>query len=246
MAAHMKTRLQYKLYFLLMVFVSLNIVLWSYSHEIKVKWINVPPVPSEFGSVVFALGDKQLAYRTYGVMLQNLGDSDGDTKPLTVYNYDTLGEWFMMMDHLDPRSDFVPLLAAYYFGATPQGEDLGPVISYLGHVGQYPGYEKWRWLAQAVYLARFRFKDNDIALKHAYKLSALHRPGMPMWAKQMPAFVMNDIGDKEAALQLMTSIMVEQGDKIHPNEVNFMKHYICDRILSEDESASLAMCDGSY
>ncbi len=241
-----KIGLRYRLYFLLCVFLSLNILSWSYARDFHAEWINVPPAPGKIGSVFFALGDKQLAYRSYGVMLQNLGDSAGDIKPLTSYNYDRLGKWFLLEDYLDPRSDFIPLLAAYYFGATSKAEDLDPVIEYLAKVGRYSGEEKWRWLSHAVYLARFQQEDHDKALKHAYQLASIYRPGMPLWTKQMPAFVMNDMGNKEAAIQLILGIMADSGTKIHPNELNFMKYYICDRLLDAEQKEATEMCHDHY
>jgi len=214
--------------------------------KIKPKWTNVPPVPRQENATGFALGDKQLAYRTTGIMLQNLGNTGGRYVTLSDYNYDELGKWLRLADKLDPQSNYIPLLAAYYFGATQNPKQLDTIIDYLTMVGQRPQDEKWRWLGQAVYLARFRQVDYDKALSLSQKLAEMWHPGMPGWVKQMPVFVMMNAGDKQAAYDLMLRIIKEDGEKMDPNELNFMVSYICERILDQASARENALCKAGY
>lgn len=212
------------------------------ARDLQAAWANVPPVPTEEGATILALGDRQFAYRSIGIMIQNLGDTGGRTTPLYEYDYERLAEWFFLEHKLDPRADFIPLLAAYYFGATQTPEELDPVIEYLAVAGQRPEPQKWRWLAQAVYLARFRRGDLDKALELAHILASLYREGMPGWTRQMPAFIAAATGDKETALAIMTAILRDDGDKLHPNEINFMIDFICTRLLQGEEAATYPLC----
>lgn len=210
--------------------------------SISAAWANVPPVPSEESAVMLALGDGQLAYRGIGLMLQNLGDTGGRTTALADYDYEKLGQWFFLEDRLDQKSNYIPFLAAYYFGGTPNAEDLDPIIEYLAMIGQRPYAQKWRWLGQAVYLSRFRQQDLDKAMGLAHILAGMWHPGMPGWTRQMPAFVAMQQGDKVAAYAIMTNILKEEADSMHPNEVNFMVGYICERLLAPSEAASHPLC----
>lgn len=230
-------------YLFFCLFFTLNTLFWWSAREIRPVWVNVPPVPSDNTALSFSLGDKQLAYRSYAFMLQNLGESGGRSQKLVDYNYDRLGEWFFLEDRLDPVSNFVPLLAAFYYSATPDNKDLDPIINYLADIGQGRKDGKWRWLAQAIYLARFRQNDLDKSLQLSYELASHPDKDRPAWTYQMPAFVLNNMGKKEAAHDLLMNILIDRADELDPAEVNFTKDYICNRILNAAERENHPLCN---
>jgi hypothetical protein len=230
------------LYIIFLSFLVLNIAFWLQTKSMRPIWGNVPPVPSQNNAAGMALGDAQFAYRLTGLMLQNIGNATDSTKPLSEYNYDTLKGWLFLADHLDPNSNFVPSLAAYYYGATQDKSDLTPIIDYLEVIGQRPEPQKWRWLAQAVYLARFEQNDLQRALDLANKLANLPRDDLPLWARQMPALVMNAGGQKEAAYAVMMSTLTSEIDNLSPPEILFLRNYICDRILTPVQAAQNDLC----
>lgn len=234
------------LYALLAVVFLINLVFWSGTRYVRAAWENVPYPPSKDGIVMAALGDQQLAYRVLGMMLQNFGEIGGRSTKFEDYNYKNLGKWFFLADQLDPKSNFVPLLAAYYFGATKNKDDLNHVIDYLAHIGKRPYGQHWRWLSQAVFIAKFQQEDHEKALSLAYELADLWTEDMPGWAKQMPAFILADMGQKEAAMALLLGLIQEGADKFHPAEVNFMHSYICERILTAQEAQAEPICQVYY
>ena len=240
-----KRRIPGYLYLFLIAALALQVGVWVQLRPVQASWANVPPAPSERTASLWMLGDTQMAYRAIGIMLQNMGDSGGRSTQLKDYNYTRLGRWFMLEHALDEQSNFMPLLAAYYFGATPDKADLDPVIDYLSLVGESAYSSKWRWLAQAVYLARFEQKDEDKALRLAYRLADMYEPGMPAWVAQMPAFILAQKGDQEAAYDLAIQVLRDDGENMHPNEVNFMVDYICSRILNESQAAINPLCTGA-
>lgn len=187
-------------------------------------------------------GDPQMAYRIYGLMLQNLGDTGGRSTALKDYDYGRLGEWFFLEDSLDERSNYIPMLAAFYFGATQSGEDLVPVIDYLEAAGRHPYEQKWRWLAHAVYLARHGEDNMGRALELANELAALWQPGRPAWMRQMPALILTAEGDRQAAYDIMLGILKSGAEKMDPAEVFYTRDYICNTILSAGEAAANPLC----
>jgi hypothetical protein len=132
-----------------------------------------------------------------------------------------------LLHGLDPASNDVPMVAAYYFGGTRVPDDVAVIVDYLSVIGQNPAGNKWRWLAHAVFLARHRMNDQKLALDMAYALSKMQPVGdqLPIWARQMPAFVLADTGDKQAARQLVENLLLS-GDRWHGNEIEFMKYYL--------------------
>lgn len=220
-----------------------NVAFWFSVRPLKAEWGNVPPVPDkEFASSI-GLGDASFAYRINGIMLQNLGDAGGRSTPLKDYDYDALTNWFFLQDTLDPHSSYIPYLVAYYFSATQTPEQFTPALRYLEQVGSRPEGENWRWLAQAVFLARFVVKDQDMAMKMAETLAKLPINNLPQWALQMPAFIMTDRGDKEAAYAFFLQILKSSADKLHPNEVNQIRHYVCSKVLDEQKAKENPLCE---
>lgn len=226
----------------LICILALNVLVWFSMRHNQAHWGNVPPPPNPKFAAAYGLGDKSFSYRLNGIMLQNLGDTGGNFTPLEDYNYKRLTKWFFLQDSLDPRSDYVPYLASYYFGAVQDPEKFRPVFDYLEKVGARDYGEKWRWMVQAVHIARHRLGDLDKALELAYKLAETKNADAPNWVRQMPAFVLTKKGNKEAAYDLMVEILKTSGSKIHPNEVNAIIANICERILEPNEAQLDPIC----
>ncbi len=204
----------------------LNLLFWGMSSGIYARWEGVPPVPTRRGAIMLTLGDAEFAYRSLALALQNLGDVGRDVTPLKDYDYRRLGQWFYLLHSLDPLSDHVPFIAAYYFGSTKVPKDSAVVVDYLRTAGVVPGGEKWRWLAEAAYLAQHRMYNLQLALEIAYQLAKLpDNSDLPQWARQMPAFVLKNRGDKEAARQMMENMLVTDKNA-HPQEISFMKLFL--------------------
>ncbi len=230
-----------------MLVMGVNIIFWSVSKNLYTKWPGVPPVPSKIGAMSMTLGDKEFSYRTLALMLQNFGEMGRDTTPLKDYNYDKLHDWFFLLHELDPIADHVPMLAAHYFGGTVVPYQSSKVVSYLSVAGKIRAPEKWRWLAQAAYLAQHRMHNLDEALKYAYQLQRLSRDysiDMPQWARQMPVFVLNNRGEKAASRALMENLLVTEKN-MHPTEINYMKIFLMEEFgLSRTYVEQLARMRG--
>lgn len=221
---------------------------WNVSSEMFPKWPGVPPVPTKEGAKAITLGDEEFSYRFLALILQNFGDMGVNITPLKDYNYQKLSEWFFLLNGLDEKSDHVPMLAAHYFGGTVVPEQAEEVVKYLEVAGDHPVGEKWRWLAHAAYLAQHRVGDIDLALSIAYKLQKMNiqhpELKMPQWARQMPAFILNNRGEKEASRKLMENFLITEKN-IDPAEVNFMKLYLQEEFgMSKDYVDKLSRMRG--
>ena len=220
------------------VILGFNALLWLATSNIYARWEGVPPVPSRDGALMMTLSDPQFSYRFGAITLQNLGDTGGQTTPLKDYSYEKLGKWFWLLNDLDPASNHVPMLAAYYFGATRAPKDVAVLVDYLGVIGQNPYGNKWRWLVQAIFFARHRLHDMKLSLDLAYKLAKMQPVGdtLPEWARQMPAFVLKEQGDKQAARKIVEDLLTSS-QHFHPNEVNFMKSYLVEQLGVDQKEA---------
>ena len=202
---------------------------WWQTRELQAGWEGVPPAPSNQVAKALAMGDGQFLYRAATFVLQNMGDEGGRVTPLKDYDYQRLGQWFYLLDRFDPESDFLPVLVGYYFSQSQNPADVRIVISFLAHIAIRDPERNWRWLAHAIYLARHRVGDMNLALSLAYRMAAIKSPGIPIWARQMPAFVLAEVGEREAARELMEAIMDSQID-LEPSEIEFMRNFIETRL----------------
>lgn len=237
-----RTRSTLLLYLCFTLAIALNVAFWLNARKITSVWGNVPPVPTSTSATFSTLGDTGAAYRMLGYTLQNLGNTGGQYESLKNYDYTALEKWFFVTRDLDPQANFVPFLAAYYFGGVEdEPEKISHVTDYLAEAGADPYPQKWRWLAQAVFFARFKEKNLDKALVLANRLAELPTD-MPPWAKQMPAFVNMAMGNKEASYELMIHMLKTEGDKLPANEINAMVDYICNRTLEQAQAAQNPLC----
>lgn len=221
--------------------------LWQKTNTVRDNWAGVPPPPDAPRALSYGFGDAQFSYRRIGLMLQNEGDTGGRVTNLRDYNYQILRDWFDLSFELDPRANYIPSLAAYLFGSVKQADHIKHLVDYLAKVGEVDEAQNWRWLSQAVYIARFELDDQPLALKLAYRLAALNQPDMPIWTKQMPAFVMSKTGQKKAGRDLMLTIAATDKSMAQP-DINQTCWYINKHLREpndrlEDEELYRLICE---
>lgn len=193
----------------------------------------VDPAPTEAAARVIGLGDAQFYYRSGGMWLQNTGNEGGETMPLRQFDYDRLAQWFDLLLAMDARGQYVPVLAGFVFGLTPDPEQARKVAVFLRIVALANPERQWRWLAHAIYLARHRVKDVPWALGMARELAALPGTDLPIWTRQMAAFILADTGEKEAARDILEALMASD-PHIEPTELFFMRQYIENKLKPGD------------
>lgn len=206
-----------------------QVVLWNSTWHYKPEMGIVPLVPSKVSVKASALGDEQCYFRILAFQLQNAGDSFGRFTALKEYDYRKLYQWFTLLDTLDMRSNYIPALAGYYYSQTQHIPDVKYVIDYLEQHAEKDMYHKWWWMAQAVYLANHKLQDQGRALALAYKLAATPRDDIPLWVKQMPAFIHEERGETGEALVIIKDILTHQ-EKFSQGEINFMFYFVQDRL----------------
>ena len=182
-------------------------------------------MPTLAGLRLLAMGDDQFAYRLGSLNLQEFGDGGGTITPLADYDYAALVRWMRLLDRLDGQADLVPALAAYYFALTTDPDQLRLILNYLQGSALSAPRDRWRYLVQAVYIARHRLGDRQLALEAATRLAALESDNIPLWARQLPAFVMAEVGADEAARDIMAAILASDAD-IAPGEARLMRDFL--------------------
>jgi hypothetical protein len=82
---------------------------------------------------------------------------------------------------------------------------------------------RWPWLAHAALLAKHRLHDLPLARRYA---AAIDRnttdPSVPLWARQMEIFILEDMNELEAA-KIMIGGLLLSGKINDPAELRFLK-----------------------
>jgi hypothetical protein len=198
---------------------------------VQADWPGVPSPPPAKLAALLTLGDEQLFYRAAAFGLQNLGDGGVRTTPLAAYDYRRLELWLCLLDRLDPQARYVPTLAGWYFGQTSEPADLRRIVAYLSAIGARDPARNWPWLAQAVHLARHRLHDLPLALGIARELAGLAGTAAPLWVRQMPAFALAEVREREAAGDLLEAILASDPN-LPDDERAFMRRLIDRRLAA--------------
>jgi len=202
-----------------------HLAFWQKTAELRADTEIIPVPPSRLAVAAMAFGDREGLYRVLAHELQDFGDTGGRVTPLLNYDYDRVQTWLRVLDGLDERSDYTLALAGYLFGQIPDPQRAGMMAAYIARRAMADPVRNWHWLAYAVFIARHRAKDTPMALGIARELASIRDPSLPVWTRQMPAFVLAGVGDNEAARDLMGAILGSAQD-ISPEERNFMNDFI--------------------
>jgi hypothetical protein len=203
---------------------------WYSVKDVKPNLAITPEIPTANQTEAFSLGDKQFYFRAKTMDLQMAGDTFGRTTALKDYDFPLLKKWFFYLDTLDSKSNFTPSIAAYYFSRTQNPKDVIYPLDYLeAHADKDPSV-KWWWYSQAIYLANSVLGDKNRALEISVKLRNVEGD-LPMWARQMEAFMREDLGDKDSAEAIMCDVFANFKD-IPDFERNFMMYFFQERMAT--------------
>lgn len=210
-----------------------QIFFWVKTESIKPNFEIVPPAPSKHVIAAVSLGDKDFLFYALATRLQNSGDVFAGFAALKLYNYKNLYDWMKRLDELNTKSHLIASLASYYYSQTQNKPDTRYIVDYLDeHVATNPP-RKWWWLVQAMYIAKDTLKDKPRALELANKLSKIENDEMPLWARQMPAFISKEFGDGCSAFLIIKNLIDEGSSgkrQIKKSDMDFMYHFINERL----------------
>lgn len=210
-------------------FLIMQCCVWYYTENIRPDITILPPVPGELTVKAVSFGDEQFYFRALALDIQNAGDMFGNVTALKDYDYKKLAGWIALLDSLDSDSNFTPAIVSYYYAQTQNVEDLPYIVDYLDVHASRDLKKKWWWMAQAVYIANHRQGDKKRALELANKLAQTPGDDIPLWARQMPAFIHAELGEKQEAMLIIKNIL-ENEKNIPQKEYNFMQYFINERL----------------
>lgn len=138
-------------------------------------------------------------------------------------DYDRLIAWLRAILALDPAGQY-PLHAASRIYADVADETRQrKMLEFVYEAFFADPNHRWPWLAEAATHAKHRLHDLPLAGRYAAAIQQ-HAKGanVPIWAKQMEAFILEDMNELEAA-KIMIGGFITSGQASEPGELRFLE-----------------------
>ena len=175
----------------------------------------LPPAPRAAVLRLASFGESAAASRLVMLYLQGFD--------LRALDYGRLAGWLRAALELDPLSAYPLFAAARVFAETPDPAASRVALEFIYQEFTQDPNRRWPWLAHAALLAKHRLKDLPLARRYA---AAIQRQAtsrdVPLWAKQMEIFILEDMNELEAA-RIMLGGLLEHGAIQDPNERRFLE-----------------------
>lgn len=138
-------------------------------------------------------------------------------------DYARLVGWLRSVLELDPRSAYPLFLAARVYAESPDPARVRRALDFVYQEFFRDPDRRWPWLAHAALMSKHRLGDLPLARRYASAVQRYARsPEVPLWARQMEIFILEDMNELEAA-RIMLGGLLESGIVRDPAELRFLR-----------------------
>ncbi|MGQ0511048.1 MAG: hypothetical protein ACT4P9_10585 [Betaproteobacteria bacterium] len=184
---------------------------------------DLPPAPSSALLRAASFGEPAALSRLAMLWLQAFDSGGTNETPFRDLDYGRLTGWLGAVQDTDPRSHYPLFAASRIYAEVPDPVRARQVLEFV--YGEYLKAPQLRWpaLAHGALLAKHRLKDLPLARRYATAMKAVAQdPSVPLWAKQMEVFILEDMNELEAA-RIMLGGLLAAGQVSDPGERRFLQ-----------------------
>ena len=157
---------------------------------------------------VAALGEPATFARLAILYLQSFDYNGANALPYRKLDYARLIGWLGTIQALDPSSEYPLFIAARVYAEVPDPARQRMMLEFVFEQFQLDPNRRWPAAAHAALVAKHRLKDLSLALKYARGIERLTTaPDIPLWAKQMEIFILEDMNEIEAARIMLGGLL---------------------------------------
>jgi hypothetical protein len=205
------------LWLALVVTLTAQIALRTTSRPAGAERSELPPAPSAQGLRLASFGEPEALGRVAMLYLQAF-----DLGPKL--DYARLTGWLRAILALDPRSQYPLFAAARVYAEIPDPARARAMLEFIHEQYLLDPNRRWPWLAHAALLAKHRLRDLPLARRYAAEIDRhTTAADVPLWAKQMEVFILEDMNELEAARVLLGGLL-ESGRIQDADEARFLRH----------------------
>lgn len=170
---------------------------------------DLPPAPRAQALRAASLGEPAALSRLAMLYLQAYDLGAGNTLPYRQLDYARLEQWLRAILDADPRSAYPLFAAARIYADVDDPAKCRAMLEFVHRAFLEDPNRRWPWLAHGALLAKHRLKDLALARRYAADLERLTTdPGIPLWAKQMEIFILEDMNELEAAKIMLGGLLI--------------------------------------
>ena len=196
-------------------------IAWQASRPGPVARAEALPPPYPAAAVRAASGHEVIAAAQLSALyLQAFDNQPGVSVPFAALDYGQVERWLELMLTLDPQTQYPLMMASQLYAQVAVAEKQRAMLDFVHRRFLEHPERRWRWLAHAAIVARHRLQDLPRALRYAEDI-ARHAHNAPGWARQMRIFILEDIGEREAATVLLGGLLAS-GEVTDPQEIRFL------------------------
>jgi hypothetical protein len=185
--------------------------------------VDLPPAPQAAALRAASLGEPAAAARVAMLYVQAFDLGAGNVLPYQHLDYARLAAWLRAILDTDPRSAYPLFAAARIYAETDDAAKCRLMLEFVHRAFLENPNARWQWLAHAALLAKHRLKDLALARRYAADIQRLTTdPGVPLWAKQMEIFILEDMNELQAA-KIMLGGLLASGQLTDPAERRFLQ-----------------------
>ena len=177
-----------------------------------------PPAPGVLRPL--ALGEPIALAQLLTLYLQAFDNQPGVSIPFRDLDYARVTAWLDAILDLDPVGQYPLLMAAQIYSQVPDPARQRRMCEFVRRQFERDPDHRWRWLAHCAIMAKHRLGDMRLALAYAEAITLRARRASG-WARQMRIFILEDMGEAEAATVLLGGLLAS-GEVTDPKEIHFL------------------------
>ena len=194
-----------------------------------------PPPPAAVLRTL-SLGEPIALSQLLTLRLQAFDNQPGISIPFLELDYQRVILWLETLLDLDPVGQYPLLMASQLYGQVSDAAKQRRMCDFVYSQFERDPDRRWRWLAHCAIMAKHRLGDTRLALTYADAITRKAR-GASNWARQMRIFILEDLGEREAATVLLGGLL-ESGEVTDPKEIHFLTQRL--ETLKHDGKSSSA------
>lgn len=184
---------------------------------------DLPPAPRAAALRAASFGEPAAAARLAMLYVQAFDLGAGNARPYHQLDFSVLAAWLRAILQTDSRSGYPLFAAARIYAEVDDPARSRVMLEFVHEAFLEDPDRRWPWLAHAAVLAKHRLKDLPLARRYAADLQRLTKASdVPMWARQMEIFILEDMNELEAA-RIMLGGLLDRGLLEDPAERRFLE-----------------------
>jgi hypothetical protein len=184
----------------------------------RAEALGAPPAPAVLRTA--ALGEPIGLAQLLTLYLQAFDNQPGISIPFLELDYPRVAAWLGTILAIDPIGQYPLLMASQIYAQVPDPAKQRAMCEFVRREFEHEPDRRWRWLAHCAVMIKHRLGDTRVALAYADAITERAR-NASSWARQMRIFMLEDLGELEAATVLLGGLL-ESGEVTEPKEIYFL------------------------